>query len=370
VNGFMYPRPVRPSARLAALSLLAALAALAAPRPAAACATAPPPGTFAQIAEESAIVVWDDKTRTEHFIRRAAFRASGPDFGFLVPTPTKPELAEVPNEAFTALEAAIDPGYVTETRLTLEPTALCALPFLIMRGEVATASAPASAVRILDAQRVGGYNAVVLEADNAEALATWLTAHNYATTPSLSAWLAPYIAAHWKITAFKIAKDEDMPAVATSAVRMSFTAEQPFFPYREPADQREAQPNAPVLQGNRLLRVFFIGPERVAGSIGAARAPWPGETYYSNPIAKITKPLALPVQAPEGAWLTVFEDRASPRPGTDDLFFARAADASPLLPKPRVQVIPKPIPLPLDVLAVSIFVIWRLVRWARKRAQA
>lgn len=363
----MYPPPVRPALRLTSLCLLAALTA---PRPAAACATAPPPNTTAQIAEESAIILWDDKSKTEHFIRRAAFQATAPDFGFLVPTPTKPELAEVGDEAFSALEEAIDPGYVTEPHYTLEPTALCAMTFL-MRSKAVTASAPASAVRILDAQRVGGYNAVVLEADNAEALATWLTAHNYATRPSLSAWLEPYIAAHWKITAFKIAKDEHASAVSTSAVRMSFTAEQPFFPYREPADQREAQPaNAPLPQGDRLLRVFFIGPERVAGSIGAAKAPWPGTTYYSNPIAKITRPLPLPVPAPEGAWLTVFEDRASPRPGTDDLFFARAADTSPLLPKPRVVAVEEPIPLPLDVIALFSFVIWRLVRWARKRSQA
>jgi hypothetical protein len=72
----VYPRAVRSSFRIAALSLPAALAALAAPRPAAACATAPPQGTFAQIAEESAIVIWDDKSRTEHFIRRAAFHTT------------------------------------------------------------------------------------------------------------------------------------------------------------------------------------------------------------------------------------------------------------------------------------------------------
>lgn len=366
----MYPRAVRSSFRIAALSLLAALAA---PRPAAACATAPPPGTFAQIAEESAIVIWDDKSRTEHFIRRAAFHTTATDFGFLVPTPTKPELAEVADEAFAALERAIDPGYVTETHYELEPTALCALPLLLtMRSKSMQASAVAAApVRVLDAQRVGGYNAVVLEADSAQALADWLTEHHYATRPALSAWLAPYVAAHWKITAFKIAPEAQANAVATAAVRMSFTAEQPFFPYREPADQREnPQADMPIPQGERLLRVFFIGPERVTGSIGPAKAPWPGTTYYSNPIAKITRPLSLPIEPSKDAWLTVFEDRASPRPGTDDLFFAKAAETSPLLPKPRVQVVPSAIPLPLDVLAVSIFGLWRLVRWARKRANA
>ena len=48
-----------------------------------------------RIAEESAVIVWEGATRTEHFVRRATFATTAADFGFLVPTPSKPELAEV-----------------------------------------------------------------------------------------------------------------------------------------------------------------------------------------------------------------------------------------------------------------------------------
>jgi hypothetical protein len=66
------------------------------------CAAAPPFGATVRIADESAIIIWDASSKTEHFIRRATFSSSAHDFGFLVPTPTKPELAEAEDDAFKA----------------------------------------------------------------------------------------------------------------------------------------------------------------------------------------------------------------------------------------------------------------------------
>jgi hypothetical protein len=83
-----------------------------------ACAPAPRPGQFVRIAEESAIIIWDEKTRTQHFIRRATFDTDAPDFGFLVPTPTEPALAEVNNSAFTDLEYLIRPEVIQKPEIT------------------------------------------------------------------------------------------------------------------------------------------------------------------------------------------------------------------------------------------------------------
>ena len=52
-------------------------------RTAAACAAAPPVGHHVLIAEEEALIVWNPATKTEHFIRRAAFRSTARKFGFL-----------------------------------------------------------------------------------------------------------------------------------------------------------------------------------------------------------------------------------------------------------------------------------------------
>jgi len=348
--------------------LLSALTATLFPRPAEACAPAPPPGVFVQIAEESAIIVWDDKAHVEHFVRRASFRTAARDFGFLVPTPGKPELAEMSDAVFTQLEQATRPPVVHATKVSgVEPTLLCGFFFLLRGASAPEAAAPASPVRVLDAQRIAGYDAVVLEADDARELARWLKEHGYAERPALSDWLAPYVAMRWKLTAFKIApKEEGAREVATSAVRMTFSTDRPLFPYREPADQRENLPaNLPEAHGERLLRIFFFGPERVGGAIGGQAAAWPGKAIWSNHLDP-AKAGSLPAPIPAGAWLTVFEDKASPRPGTEDLFFTRSADQQPIVPPPVVWTTYTRVPLPLDLIGGVGLVVWLLWRKAKR----
>src|SRR6185369_11208090 len=70
-------------------------------------------------------------------------------------------------------------------------------------------------------------------------------------------WYGKYVASGWFITAFKIAGDG--ARADTSAVRMSFRTEAPFFPYREP----EGAPAG----GRRKFVVYFLGDTRVEGKI-------------------------------------------------------------------------------------------------------
>src|SRR5215213_44775 len=82
-----------------------------------ACAPAPRPGQFVRIAEETAAIVWDASTNTEHFIRSANFDTDASDFGFLVPTPSVPKLTEADNYLFTSLEYRIRPEVVEQYRI-------------------------------------------------------------------------------------------------------------------------------------------------------------------------------------------------------------------------------------------------------------
>jgi hypothetical protein len=199
-----------------------------------------------------------------------------------------------------------------------------------------TAMMPKSAalpdtVAVLDRQRVAGYDAVVLKATDAHALEEWLQKHGYATRPELTKWLEPYIKQGWIITAFQIPKpDATINEVSTSAVLMSFDTERPFFPYSEPADQR----TGPSIPGGRLLRVFFVGMQRMQGALEDKKTAWPGRTVWADRldakrreflISDLTK---FGASVPDNAFLTVFEDSSSPRPGTADLFFSRSTDQS------------------------------------------
>ncbi len=333
-----------------------------------ACATAPPEGASVAVAAESAIIVWDEATKTEHFIRRATFETSARDFGFLVPTPTKPELAAASDDAFQKLEDVIRPEVVTRT----ERRGIDLMPLVLMTFSRSAAAPPAveASVRVLEEKRVAGYDAAVLEADDAGALAEWLKQRGYARRPALEAWLAPYVAQKWKLTAFKITDDgPDLAArrraLATEAVRMTFHTERPFFPYREPHDQRETMPAS--ISGSRSLRVFFFGRTRVAGTIGNGDvARFSGKTVWAGPASLEIG--AVPVAVPDGAWLTVLEDDASPRPGVDELWFAAAQDRSLVKPPPVEQVIYTKLPLPLDAVAVMATVGYFVVRRARRRS--
>lgn len=336
-----------------------------------ACAPAPRNGQFVSINEEAAVIVWDAKTKTEHFIRMASF-SGAEDFGFLVPTPTKPELAEA-RYAFDTVSELIRPKYVHTPHFDgFDFTPLLLMPFLGMKEERAiTTAIPPSAVRVLDEQQVGGYDAVVLEADNATALNEWLGKHGYESRPALVEWLEPYVKAHWKITAFKLAAKGNR--FATKPVRMSFTTERPFFPYREPADLRgeKASPTMP-----RSLKVFFLSEARMQGSLGEQK--WPGEVVWANPVdtlfhEQIARDCGLrPAQLPANLWLTAFTDKASPRPGTDDVFFATASTQNTTVPPPIVIEDDWQLPLPLDLLLLVGgtlgFILFRRKRQAKHGA--
>jgi Uncharacterized protein conserved in bacteria (DUF2330) len=315
------------------------------------------------VADESAVIVWDEATKTEHFIRRATFRAQVKDFGFLVPTPSKPELSEARDASFARLEDVIRPEVVQKHGLRIEPTMLLLMFF--MRSARSRSDDAVAPVRVLEEKRVAGYDAVVLEADDAGALAAWLKEHGYAQRPALAEWLTPYVQKKWKLTAFKVADGtpgEAPQTLGTNAVRMSFHTDRPFFPYREPPDQRESLP--PSASTPRSLRVFFIGTSRASATVGEGTA-FAGTTAWAGPFDAARA--ELPVAAPPGAWLTVFQDDSSPRPGTDELWFDPAKDQTPLKPPPTVVEVGNPIPIPLDLIALVGLVFWRVARRAKKR---
>ncbi|HYV34261.1 MAG TPA: DUF2330 domain-containing protein [Gemmataceae bacterium] len=294
------------------------------------CASAARRGVPVAIADESAIIIWHEASKTEHFIRRASFTTDAKDFGFLVPTPTQPELGESSDEAFSSLTQILSIPKPTDKKGKAK------------KGSAGGGKA-APHVEVLDQKRVAGQDVVVLKATDADALGKWLTAHEYDFSASLKDWVKPYIDAKWIITASKIAKDKDGAAiknVASAAVRMSFKTEKPFFPYSEPADQREGKTALPA----RLLRVFFISTDKVKGAIGEKGNHWPGKVVFADKLAppyssKLLHLLKLPSgeTVPTTWYLTIFEDRETPRPGTADVYFGPDPDPNPKKQEPQFQ---------------------------------
>src|SRR5216684_225044 len=77
--------------------------------PAQGCCPAGPRGMPVVNADQTVIIIWDAAARTQHFIRQASFKSEADDFGFLVPSPSQPELDESGNEAFDLFRKLTEP---------------------------------------------------------------------------------------------------------------------------------------------------------------------------------------------------------------------------------------------------------------------
>jgi Uncharacterized protein conserved in bacteria (DUF2330) len=352
------------------VGLVVACGVVSAPKATRACATAWPSDPVA-ITREQAIVVWDPTTKRERFIRRAQFQTTSPDFGFLVPTPTKPELEEASDGAFEALDRVVQDARKQVVQRDWEVGCLASLFMNARRYDAVSAGVTAeSGVTVLDTKTVAGLDATVLDAASAEGLTTWLNAHGYAQRPQITEWLAPYVAAKYKITAFKYSRAEARPTeeMLSKAVMLTFDAARPFYPYREPADAARVY--------GRVLRVFVVAPGRMEGAFdGEGDTTWPVSPLFAMPLAGRDGKLGAELPAkllPPGAWLTVMNDPADRREPRD-VVFALAKDQTPVEPPPSVWH-KKKVWIPVEgglLLTAIVALVWRAgtrkVR-ARKRA--
>src|SRR4051794_37235015 len=80
------------------------------------CCPAPRGGQAVVNADQTVILLWDAARKTQHFIRKASFKADGSDFGFLVPSPAEPELAESGDDAFPYLAKVTEPEVIHKPR--------------------------------------------------------------------------------------------------------------------------------------------------------------------------------------------------------------------------------------------------------------
>jgi hypothetical protein len=312
--------------------------------------------------DQTVILIWDAGQGLQHFIRRASFKGEAEDFGFLVPSPTRPELNESGDEAFPYLQKLTEP----ETKRLPRPSGVsCGCSKSAMKG-----AAPPP-VTVLEEKRVAGFHASILESRSADALVGWLKDHGYAYSSELAAWADPYVKAGWKFTALQVARDpqgKSQKTVAAAALRISFKTDRPIFPYREPNPRSAAEA---LGAKNRLLRIYFVGQGKYRGEF-ARQERWTGTVAWANPLKadedrKLMDLLKLPPLA-GGAdwWLTEFEDDWPYREAPSDVFFARGADQTPVRRPPIIEYVSSGWPMDVSGYALAAVVIlppvWRRLR--------
>lgn len=312
-----------PDRRLIALLVLtvgAFVASTITPAPrASACAIAwSAAGSPPRIDAEQALIVWDAEHHTEHFLRQADFGSANVEFGFLVPTPSRPTLGEANPRLFQRLAPIYSRPPPRPNSTTMGAR---------------SAGGGDTPVMVVETRRVAGLDATVLLARDASALASWLGDHGFSGRPALSTWLAPYVARGFYVTAFRFVPGADRRALG-APVRLSFATDAPFYPY--------AEPTGASASGQRRFVLSVVGDARMSGRLGSA--PWSARTAYAGQSARLRQAIAdsLPSGTTIGSWMTTFEETNSVR-GADDLTFVRSTETSTVAPSVHATYRARPV---------------------------
>lgn len=250
---------------------------------------------------ENAIIVWNAEKKIEHFVRQADFGGEADDFGFIVPTPTVPTVAEANEEVFNIL-ANLDP-------FRNEPTA---------SSEVDAVTA--ASVELIEQYEVGDFEASILKATNGEALNEWLKANGYSSRPAMTEWLDHYAKINWHFAALKLIRARDAQGPRTKAVRVSFQTDVPFYPFKMPVDTWP--------EGHyRPIRLYFIAEGVARGKYRGRRSEWRAKIDWSAPLdlyghQRFADALGIAVEdIPKDATVTAFMNTDQSTDYSNDVYF-------------------------------------------------
>jgi hypothetical protein len=349
-------------------------------RSARACGLAAGANERVEIDTEGALIVWDGKRHLEHFVRSATFHTTAKSFGFLVPTPTRPTLADADSQAFQALLDITRPAVEQEWRLDPQFVGFTS-DWLVNAGVLPpywSGAARPEKVTVVEQAYVAGLDATVLLASDTSAVSDWLIARGFDVRPALRRWLDVYVAKGWHITAFRYDKSASSTDTITSrALRITFSVEQPVYPYLEPADTEDRQ--------GRRLDLFVVADGRVDGVLSDdASRPWNArptfatlvwrpENRQEDPVAVSWRKLAaaLPgVELPDRPWLSELDDRSTKR-AEADVFFHASDSVVEIHKKPVRQIRWHTVTVPYEVPFVVVplaWLGWRLGTRLRRRA--
>lgn len=292
-------------------------------RPASACAIMPaslsdPPS----MATERVLIVYDQPREFEHFIREVRFQRVKARFAFLVPTPSRPEIAKVEEEPFDLL-ADIYP---------FTPPPEPESPGLFDGESKAVAAAPPRGVEVLEVKRIGSFTAFVLAATDGQALDQWLKDNDISRPGNAVPWLQHFVDLKFYFTAFRYeppsADGGNTNTMTSETVRLSFKSPAAYYPYLEPA---RGAVEAPA----RDLRVWTISQTKllpvahraVPGRPVRWGSAWTaGHTYDVEQASLAGQFPGLKTLLP-GAdshlQIQTFEDNKSSRDGWGDVVLAR-----------------------------------------------
>jgi hypothetical protein len=267
------------------------------------------------LAYEQTLIVYDADKRREHFVREVVFSASREPFGFVVPTPSRPEVAKVKQSPFATLRESFPFRWVNPERIA----------------RLASAGAGDS-VEVLEVTRVGRFTAFVLSASDAAGLSSWLAQNGFVRTPEADAWLARYVKLGFFYVAMRYEPAaRDRGKTTSETIRISFDSPLPYYPYVEPDARAGKAPARP-----RLLEIWLASTrDFVPVALRSGKqADWvrpflDGSRYTSSKVRSTLAASVEPALLPAGQLrLQRFADQKRSRGGFGDVIFVPGSAAS------------------------------------------
>lgn len=312
--------------------------------------------------DQRAIIVWKDGVQT--LVISTAIdmpaAADGAKSAWVVPLPTAgkaPEVFPVDAGVFDAARAACTPRLArvpadlaatlfilaviswTGVLLPARRTVTAAVASIVCAVVLVAAMLPAlgkaraggepgvsdSAVRILDARRVGAFDTVTLSSSDPAELIRWLGDNSFSLPPGIERVVADYVAKRWVFVAVRLADDAAAGAgrVEPHPLGFRFATATPVYPLRLTG----------VGNGNLDVELFVFGPgtastpDLSATRSGPVTTDAPPNPWLVDGVVRVTQPELAALSA-GSAWLTRLSGVLTPRDMAYDaeISFGRGRD--------------------------------------------
>ena len=159
----------------------------------------PPTHSWIYETGQKAAIVYQDKTET--LVLSTSFQGDAKDFGYIVPTPSQPEVSKVSDDIFQNLE-----------NMTLSYDGVRPLT---ASGTASQNALEKSDVQIVEEKKVGIFDVKVLSATDSTALYTWLNENSFSYPQDKKYILDDYIQNKWFFCVAKISAEAITPSVET-----------------------------------------------------------------------------------------------------------------------------------------------------------
>jgi hypothetical protein len=183
-----------------------------------------------------------------------SYTGSLPDFGWIVPVRTVPDVSEGSMVPFNELNSATAPRFVAPRSSGTGSTGGCApLCAVYEARSLAAGSAADSAneVTVIKEGSFGAFNYVILDSTSADAMYQWLDVNHYNAPENAKAIVQKYLDEQSKFIALKLQPDSTVKDI--TPIKLTFPAWDPCIPLRLTAIA--AQPDMGVL-------VYIFGDTR------------------------------------------------------------------------------------------------------------